>query len=515
VRSLGADFYAFSFHKMMGPAGLGVLWARAHLLDRLEPLVLGGNTVDAASHDGYDLAPVPARFEAGVPAVDAAAGAVAAMDYLRALDPAAVRAHVEDLNRAATEALAGLPRVSVIGPPDPADDDCDGETDEGLLNACGKCGPAPTEVCNGRDDDCDGKTDDLAACAACVASPKAIDLTSLYDNPGATFRLNPGNMIVATGTSAWVACDTYNSVVLKLVTDGAEKKAFKATGTTSSNGRASVAAWGQDALWAFVTSDIGFKTVAAARCTVTTKGPDVFAAEGNGYNADWFTSVAVHGDRAILVAQVGNEASWSWKRFEAGPSDTAFQEKGTLGWGQYARPQVRIRSDGVPVAFRSPGLSPYSGEFHVAPLEGDQAGVQACGNTGSAVFHPRSDGTFAGAWQSGDVILYGEGTDSEEWKPGVKVADGHDAGFAVGPDDAPVVTGVASFRNLFEARRRPDGTFATRTLLALPTSESILVTAVAVDEAGRAHVVASVHYSDFYGTTKNRIVHLMSCWGGD
>ena len=120
MRSLGADFYAFSFHKMMGPAGLGVLWARAHLLDRLEPLVLGGNTVDAASHDGYDLAPVPARFEAGVPAVDAAAGAVAAMDYLRALDPAAVRAHVEDLNRAATEALAGLPRVSVIGPPDPA-----------------------------------------------------------------------------------------------------------------------------------------------------------------------------------------------------------------------------------------------------------------------------------------------------------------------------------------------------------------------------------------------------------
>jgi cysteine desulfurase/selenocysteine lyase len=120
VRALGADFYALSFHKMMGPGGIGALYGRADLLDRLEPLLLGGNTVDDATYEAPTLAPVPARLEAGVPAADLLAGVRAAIGWVGALDPAAVRAHLLDLNRAATGALLALPRVSLIGPPDPA-----------------------------------------------------------------------------------------------------------------------------------------------------------------------------------------------------------------------------------------------------------------------------------------------------------------------------------------------------------------------------------------------------------
>ncbi|MBM4398321.1 MAG: hypothetical protein FJ087_21855 [Deltaproteobacteria bacterium] len=396
------------------------------------------------------------------------------------------------------------------------DDDCNGETDEGLLNACGKCGPAPTEVCNGKDDDCDGDTDELAACPACVATPTPIDLATLYDKPGKTFVFNGPNAVVAAGTSAWVAFSMNYAPTAKRVKDGEVAQAISLSGQESATGTPSIAWSGAEALWARASSDYVDYEVTAATCTDAGKGTDLPVFQGkSSYSADWFTAAAARADRSIVLAHVGSsEHVAEWARFDRGPGDGTFQKVGTVALGKYAQPQVRFRSDGVPVVFHLAGASPYAGERFVAPLDAPGSGVRACGTSSSATFHARSDGTFAGGWQIGDVIYYGEGTDSAEWADGVKVADGHEAGFAVGPDDAPVVTGVASFRNLWEARRRPDGTFATRTLLALPTSESILQTAVAVDEAGRSHIVAYVRYSDFYGTTKTRLLYVMSCWGG-
>ncbi len=116
VRALGADLYAFSLHKMYGPSGIGVLWARREVLERMRPFLLGGDTVRDATYTECVLQDAPARFEAGVANVDGAVGARAAVEYLEGVGLEAVREHVTRLNRLATEALVGLPRIRLIGP---------------------------------------------------------------------------------------------------------------------------------------------------------------------------------------------------------------------------------------------------------------------------------------------------------------------------------------------------------------------------------------------------------------
>ncbi len=120
VRELGADLYAFSLHKMFGPTGIGVLWARREVLMRMRPFLLGGDTVRDATYRDCVLEDPPARFEAGVSNVEGAVGARAAVEYLEGVGLAAVHEHVAHLNRVATEAIAGLPRIRLIGGEDPA-----------------------------------------------------------------------------------------------------------------------------------------------------------------------------------------------------------------------------------------------------------------------------------------------------------------------------------------------------------------------------------------------------------
>ncbi len=115
VRELGADLYAFSLHKMFGPTGIGVLWARREVLARMRPFLLGGDTVRDATYEECVLEEPPARFEAGVAHVEGAVGARAAIEYLEAVGLDAVREHVTHLNRLATEAIADLPRIRLIG----------------------------------------------------------------------------------------------------------------------------------------------------------------------------------------------------------------------------------------------------------------------------------------------------------------------------------------------------------------------------------------------------------------
>ncbi len=121
LASMGADFFVFSLHKMMGPTGLGVLWGRAALLERLEPLIVGGDTVTDATYGDCTFAPLPARLEAGVANLDAAAGVEAAVDYLLQLERRHIHSHVVALNEIATEGLRRIPRVRVLGPPAPAE----------------------------------------------------------------------------------------------------------------------------------------------------------------------------------------------------------------------------------------------------------------------------------------------------------------------------------------------------------------------------------------------------------
>jgi len=115
VRALGADFYAFSGHKMYAPTGIGVLYAREELLGAMPPWQGGGDMILTVSFEKSTYNELPWRFEAGTPNISGAVGLAAAMDYLEALGIEAVAAHESRLLALATAELARLPGITLIG----------------------------------------------------------------------------------------------------------------------------------------------------------------------------------------------------------------------------------------------------------------------------------------------------------------------------------------------------------------------------------------------------------------
>ena len=116
VAALGADFLAFSGHKMLGPYGIGVLFGRADLLEAMPPFLTGGSMIEVVRMEGSTFLPPPQRFEPGVPAVAEAAGLAAAVDYLSGLGMGAVAAHEESLTAHALDALREINGVRILGP---------------------------------------------------------------------------------------------------------------------------------------------------------------------------------------------------------------------------------------------------------------------------------------------------------------------------------------------------------------------------------------------------------------
>lgn len=82
LEKIGADVYCMSIHKMLGPSGMGVMYGRREILERMRPLALGGGTVGLATYDSVNLAPIPDRFEAGLHDYAGIVGTKAALDYL-------------------------------------------------------------------------------------------------------------------------------------------------------------------------------------------------------------------------------------------------------------------------------------------------------------------------------------------------------------------------------------------------------------------------------------------------
>ncbi|MFC4909256.1 cysteine desulfurase [Actinomadura gamaensis] len=116
VATLGADFLAFSAHKMLGPTGVGVLWGRGDLLAAMPPFITGGSMIETVTMEGTTFMPPPQRFEAGSPNVAQAVGLGAAVDYLSDLGMADVHAHEAALTGYALERLGEIAGVRVIGP---------------------------------------------------------------------------------------------------------------------------------------------------------------------------------------------------------------------------------------------------------------------------------------------------------------------------------------------------------------------------------------------------------------
>jgi cysteine desulfurase/selenocysteine lyase len=120
VAALGCDFYVFSGHKLYGPTGIGVLWARAALLDAMPPYQGGGSMIDRVTFARTTYAPPPTRFEAGTPHIVGALGLHAAIDYVDAIGLQRIHAHEAALVAETRAALAGVKSVRVFGPEDSA-----------------------------------------------------------------------------------------------------------------------------------------------------------------------------------------------------------------------------------------------------------------------------------------------------------------------------------------------------------------------------------------------------------
>ena len=121
VVDLGADFLAFSSHKMLGPTGIGVLWGRMDALEETEPFEGGGEMIsDVTLHDAT-WAEIPERFEAGTPPIIEAVGLHAAVDYLDSIGMDKILEHDMELTEIALKRLGDVPGVSIQGPPDTVD----------------------------------------------------------------------------------------------------------------------------------------------------------------------------------------------------------------------------------------------------------------------------------------------------------------------------------------------------------------------------------------------------------
>jgi cysteine desulfurase / selenocysteine lyase len=116
VRAMDADFMAFSAHKMLGPTGIGALYAKASLLESMPPFMGGGDMIKTVHLRSFSPNDIPHKFEAGTPAVAEAVGFGAAVAYLISIGMQAVAAHEREMITYALERLEEIPGVNVLGP---------------------------------------------------------------------------------------------------------------------------------------------------------------------------------------------------------------------------------------------------------------------------------------------------------------------------------------------------------------------------------------------------------------
>ena len=116
VRALDCDFYVWTGHKLYGPTGIGVLWGKRDLLERMPPFLGGGDMISSVTYEQSTWAAVPHKFEAGTPAILEGIGLKAAIDYVQAIGYDAMAAHEAALTEHALARLAAVPGLSHPGP---------------------------------------------------------------------------------------------------------------------------------------------------------------------------------------------------------------------------------------------------------------------------------------------------------------------------------------------------------------------------------------------------------------
>lgn len=121
VQELDVDFLAFSGHKMLAPMGIGVLYGKTKLLEKMPPFLTGGEMIEYVTLEDTTYAPLPHKFEAGTVNAGGAVGLGAAIRYLNAMDRAAALAHEDALTARAIDGLMQIPHVNIVGAKDAAD----------------------------------------------------------------------------------------------------------------------------------------------------------------------------------------------------------------------------------------------------------------------------------------------------------------------------------------------------------------------------------------------------------
>ncbi|MFQ1955018.1 cysteine desulfurase [Aeromonas veronii] len=117
VQAIGCDFYAFSGHKLYGPTGIGVLWGRTELLERMPPWQAGGEMIDRVSFSGTTFNTLPFKFEAGTPHIAGAIGLAAAIDFVMGQDRQSLAQHEQALTDYLVAGLQQVPGLRLVGEP--------------------------------------------------------------------------------------------------------------------------------------------------------------------------------------------------------------------------------------------------------------------------------------------------------------------------------------------------------------------------------------------------------------
>ncbi|MBI4747030.1 MAG: cysteine desulfurase [Acidobacteria bacterium] len=115
VQDLDCDFYAFSGHKAVGPTGIGILYGKADLLEKMNPFLGGGDMIESVTFEKTTYAPIPHKFEAGTPAIAEVIGLGTAIDYLTGIGLDRIQAYEHELLEYGTQVLSAIPQVKIIG----------------------------------------------------------------------------------------------------------------------------------------------------------------------------------------------------------------------------------------------------------------------------------------------------------------------------------------------------------------------------------------------------------------
>ena len=116
VLKMNVDALVFSGHKMLGPTGIGVLWAKRELLEKLEPFLFGGSMIESVTMESATWAEIPRKYEAGVPNMAGAVGLAAAIKYLEKLGHENISQHLDSITKYALASLSKIPGLALLGP---------------------------------------------------------------------------------------------------------------------------------------------------------------------------------------------------------------------------------------------------------------------------------------------------------------------------------------------------------------------------------------------------------------